>query len=92
MSLVEYKRRCVQQKNKCERCGVDPSPKPLCVDHRHVPGYKKLSPEEKLKEVRGLLCRMCNWMLGRIERFKDSRKRLQQTIIYFSKYKMKGDE
>ena len=36
----------------------------LCVDHVHVDGYDKMTPEEKKKYVRGLLCSRCNIMLG----------------------------
>lgn len=30
------------------------------IDHRHVPKWKKLPPEERRKHVRGILCQFCN--------------------------------
>lgn len=64
----------------------------LNVDHRHIKGYKKLTPEEKRKEVRGCLCFVHNTMLHGVEKFKDSRKQLERMIAYFQVFKMKGDE
>ena len=36
----------------------------LSVDHKHVPGFDALAPEEKGQHVRGLLCSNCNIGLG----------------------------
>lgn len=44
------------------------------VDHAHVPGYKHMSPEEKSRHNRGLLCHTCNTHLGIHEKMeKDTR-------------------
>lgn len=43
------------------------------VDHKHVEGYKDLSPEEKRKLVRGLLCDSCNKMVSKhFEKYHDA--------------------
>ncbi len=64
----------------------------LHVDHRHVPGYKKLPPEKKILEVRGLLCYRHNkFTIGSLEIDKDARKILNNVNHYFKMFKMKGD-
>jgi len=30
------------------------------IDHYHAKGFKKMTPQQKSKQVRGLLCRYCN--------------------------------
>lgn len=30
------------------------------TDHRHVPGWKNMEPEERKRYVRGILCSYCN--------------------------------
>jgi len=49
------------------------------VDHAHVPGFDKLSPELKRTYVRGLLCNSCNLGLGY---FRDSAPLLAGAIRY----------
>jgi len=57
------------QNGECATCPSQLSEKKWVVDHKHVPKFKKLSPQEKRKLVRGLVCTWCNWkVLGQIER------------------------
>jgi len=76
-------------KNGCWICGRKEGR--LNVDHRHVSKYKDLSANEKLKEVRGCLCFMCNVMISKLERRKTARFLLSRVNEYFKKYKMFGD-
>lgn len=55
-----------------ELCAICHQKKPLCVDHVHTTG-----------EVRGLLCRACNFGIGY---FHDDPKKLQAAIIYLEKH------
>jgi len=47
----------------CSVCHKLPPSKRLCVDHRHVKGFKHMPAHEKRKYVRGLLCSYCNHYL-----------------------------
>lgn len=90
LSLVEYEILYSGCKGCCEICGR--SYKVLNVDHRHVKGYKKFSPEEKRREIRGLLCMRCNkFTLGSLEIHKNAREILENLNRYASRYKLKGD-
>lgn len=51
------------QGGKCAICLTSPGTGRLCVDHRHVPGWKKMPPERRKTHVRALLCWTCNLML-----------------------------
>lgn len=51
----------------------------LQVDHVHVDGFTGLSPTEKRKYIRGLLCGPCNRALGLI---KDSISVLTRSVEY----------
>lgn len=47
---------------KCTPCGRKAGGALLLnTDHEHVPGWKKLPPEERKRFVRGVLCARCNW-------------------------------
>ena len=62
-------RMYAEQNGECACCPSLLSEKKWVVDHKHVPRFKKLSPAEKRKLVRGLVCVYCNWkVLGQIER------------------------
>ena|SRR3990167_11071886 len=80
------------QDGRCWICNK--KQKVLCCDHRHVKGYAKLPPEEKKKELRGMVCFRCNrYLLGPAERyFKNPREALKNALIYWRAYKCKGDE
>ena len=65
----------------------------LNIDHRHILKFKKLPPEKKKLEVRGLACFRCNkFTLAGIEIHKNSRDILDRINMYFEQHKMKGDE
>jgi hypothetical protein len=54
ISLDEYERLLTKQEEKCAVCRKHPTPgRRLCVDHDH-----------ETKEVRGLLCDLCNRTMG----------------------------
>ena len=92
IKLKDFKAKQKEQHGVCWICQQLPRTH-LCVDHRHVPKYKKMQPEEKKKEVRALLCFSCNKLLiGRLERFKNLRTLLPRVIEYFEVYKMRWDE
>jgi hypothetical protein len=40
---------------------------PLQVDHKHVPGYSRMTPQQKRRYVRGLVCGRDNNRLGWFE-------------------------
>ncbi len=44
----------------CAICRKLPPSKRLHVDHFHARGFKRLSPNERVRCVRGLLCSNCN--------------------------------
>jgi len=60
------------QDGKCAvGCGgtLKDGPGGACVDHKHVPNYKKLVDAERRALVRGIVCFFCNWkVLGIMER------------------------
>jgi hypothetical protein len=53
IGLDEYEQLFAKQLGVCAVCGNEPSKEALCVDHDHTTG-----------EIRGLLCRKCNTLLG----------------------------
>lgn len=91
LSLEKWNLMYEEQGRVCKICQTLPKSGILCVDHRHILKYKKLPPEERCKEVRGLLCFTCNVFLGKLEKRKNARFVLEQTVKYFSIYKIKGD-
>lgn len=64
ITLEQYTELLVAQDYKCAICGrpEDENPTRLCIDHDHscCPSSKKSCG----KCVRGLLCRMCNTVIG----------------------------
>ncbi len=80
-----------EQKKVCWICQTLPKSGILCVDHRHVPKYKKLAAEDKSREVRGLLCFSCNTGLHGLEKRKNARFLFEQVQKYFQVFKIKGD-
>lgn len=49
-----------RQGQVCAICKKQPTTGRFCVDHEHVAGFKKMSPEQKKIFVRGLTCWYCN--------------------------------
>lgn len=64
ITLDEYERILEAQGHKCWCCGAEHKEAgrygPLCVDHNHTTG-----------DVRGLLCRRCNMVIGSVEESKE---------------------
>lgn len=91
ITIKDYDRMFEEQKEACWICLRPPGTVRLSVDHRHVLKYKTLDRELKRLEVRGLLCFTCNVMLGKLEKCKDARYRLERITEYFKTYKIRGD-
>lgn len=60
MILVDWTRLAVSQGGVCRICQKLPQSGRLCIDHEHVKGYSKMTSQEKISHVRGLLCMYCN--------------------------------
>lgn len=91
ITIEEWDKKFEEQKGMCWICQTMPKSGILCVDHRHVPKFKKLKEEEKAKEVRGLLCFSCNVGLHGLEKRKNARFLFEQVQKYFMVFKIKGD-
>ena len=94
LTIEEWDNKLKEQGGVCFICETFPKSGILCVDHCHAPKYDKLTPDEKKKHVRGLLCFLCNTAIRVYERTgngKRNREMLEGTVRYFSKYKIKGE-
>lgn len=94
ITSVEYDMLLDQQKGVCEICKTLPPSGRLNVDHMHVKGFKNMTPIERKKYVRGLLCFLCNTLVGKLERTNNveiNRLRMFNVQKYFTRYKMKGE-
>ncbi len=91
ITITDYDKMLKAQDGVCFICGKAPVNVRLCVDHRHVKGYKLMSNEDKKKEVRGLLCFMCNVGLGKIEKTTHPRIVLEGMARYAKRYKLRTD-
>ncbi len=94
LRLSKWKDILENQNGVCWICKSLPGSGRLCVDHVHVPGFKKMTPNEKVCYVRGLLCFLCNVGLKGFEKTKDpkiNRQRLEGTYKYFQKFPLKGE-
>ena len=91
ITLNEWNEMFKKQNGVCWICQTLPKNKVLCVDHIHQKGYKKMSPEEKKKYVRALLCFQCNTAFARLERRKNPRQLLERIYKYFDNFSIKGD-
>mgnify|MGYP001612685598 FL=1 len=67
INLATKQALAIQQDNKCLICGHETR---LVIDHNHT-----------TKQVRGLLCSLCNWGLGN---FRDNPTILQKAIDYLN--------
>lgn len=65
LSVDEWLALLAAQGWKCPVCFGGRGGAPWNTDHEHVPGWKKLPPEERKRFVRGVLCSRCNrWLVG----------------------------
>ena len=66
LSRPEFKAILERQGNICPICFHIPKTGRWVIDHKHVSGYKKLSPEKRKELVRGITCWYCNrWHLAK---------------------------
>lgn len=94
ISLETWNKMFEEQGRVCWICQTMPKSGVLCVDHAHIKGYKKMSPEEKAIHVRSLLCFMCNTGLKCFEKTADgkrNRRTLERTYLYFQHFPLKGE-
>ncbi len=66
LSVLDWYMLAQGQKWVCAICGKLPPSGRLVIDHYHEKGWKKKTPGERVKAVRGLLC------------FSDNRRHLQR--------------
>lgn len=92
ITLKEWEEMFKKQGECCAVCkGRYPR---MCVDHLHQKGFKRMSPEEKRKYIRGICCFLCNTGFKGFEKLVDgkmNRARLEGTYLYFKKYPLKGE-
>ena len=60
LSEQEWNNILHSQGGVCPICKRVPSTGRFVTDHFHVKGFKKMTPDEKKKYVRGLPCTHCN--------------------------------
>lgn len=66
LTIEEWREILARQGNVCAVCRKMPPSGRLCVDHEHVPRWKKMPPEDRKRRVRGILCWTCNhYYVGR---------------------------
>jgi len=70
-----------EQDGLCPICRADLTTKVWAIEHRHVKGFVRMTPEEKIKHFRGLTCGWCNHrVLSMCERA--GRARIEGIAIY----------
>jgi len=81
LAAGEYEAMLLMQGGRCAICGSLPTHgSPLHIDHDH----KCCAGRESCGEcVRGLVCRLCNWMLGNSQ---DTAYRLRAGAEYLERY------
>ena len=61
ITLEEWVNMYERQGGRCAICGREfRDDQRVNTDHKHVPKWKSLPPEERKKYIRGLLCFFCN--------------------------------
>ncbi len=82
ITVETYEEMLSAQEGVCALCSRPPKTKRLAVDHLHIPGYKKMLPDEKKKYVRGLLCSQCNqFLIG-----KNTLDSARKVVYYLEKF------
>ncbi len=72
-----------QQGGVCAVCKRVPTTGRLCIDHEHVKGWKRMTPEKRKGFVRGLLCFFCNrYYVGRCITVERSRNVTEYLLRY----------
>jgi hypothetical protein len=83
LTINEWWEIAKRQGEVCYICKRLPKREFLCVDHEHVKGFKKMSPECKRIYVRGLLCSFCNL---RVLHKGATLERLEMAVLYLREY------
>lgn len=87
LTIQDYNQKLEQQNGKCAICETE-SPggktKRWTIDHYHVDGFMEMTPEEKRKYFRGLLCINCNTGIGMLQ---DSEELVTKALNYLSGFK-----
>lgn len=65
LSMKDYERIMRRQKWACAVCGNVPPSGILHIDHEHIRGWKRMSPDQRKKFVRGVCCWFCNSVILR---------------------------
>ena len=65
LTLDEWRAILERQGGVCGVCKKVPPSATLCVDHEHVRGWGKMSPENRKRHIRGLACFRCNVAMRR---------------------------
>jgi hypothetical protein len=82
LSAEEWLAKLAAQGGVCGICGKVPASGTLCVDHQHVRGWARMTPELRKTFVRGLLCFACNTAL----RHRVTTTWLTAALDYMTKY------
>lgn len=85
-----YKAMLTAQDGRCAICRTDTlnsKNKHFDVDHVHVPGFRELPSEEKLRYIRGLLCTACNAGIGNL---RDDPLLTQAATVYLESFQVGG--
>lgn len=94
LSLEEWERIANSQGRVCAICGGLPKSGSgiLHIDHFHLKGWKKLKPNERKKEVRGLCCYRCNSQFLRRGLTAELSMKVSDYLNKFEKKKKDGEE
>jgi hypothetical protein len=83
LTAREWRAILKEQGGGCAVCRKVPKSGRLCVDHEHVPGWKRMKPEQRKKYVRGILCFFCNhYYMGRAITVKKARNVYRYLLKY----------
>lgn len=89
LTILEWSQLYERQEHRCPICQriFDEKVRP-CIDHQHVPHWKKMKPEQRKKFVRGLLCLWCN---QRMLPKGMTRQRAMNLVAYLEKFECRSD-
>lgn len=83
MTKAEWRDLFASQQGCCAICRRKPHEARMCIDHEHVPGWRKMPPEQRKIYVRGILCFYCNYRrVGRGINLEVARRMVQYLENY----------
>lgn len=88
LTLVEWTKLLKEQGGVCAICLRVPACGALNVDHVHVRGFKKMTPVERRRHVRGLLCAHCNHRL--VNKYLTV-ETVRKALVYLESYEARSD-